>query len=63
MWEYSKKLQYPVRIKRCNPAMAKLIISQLGGLNFNKLYKVHYPLRTRIFKHILTRILFIHDSP
>ena len=31
MWEYSKKLQYPVRIKRSNPAMAKLIISQLGG--------------------------------
>lgn len=33
MWQYSKKLEYPVKIKRANPAMAKLIISQLGGPN------------------------------
>ena len=31
MWTYEKKLQYPVKIKNPNPAMAKLIISQLGG--------------------------------
>ncbi len=31
MWEYQKKLQYPVKISRANPAMAKLVISQLGG--------------------------------
>ena len=31
MWQYEKKLQYPVKIKNPNPAMAKLIISQLGG--------------------------------
>lgn len=31
MWQYQKKLQYPVNIKNCNPAMAKLIISQYGG--------------------------------
>ena len=31
MWEYSKKLQYPVRIRRSNPALAKLISAQLGG--------------------------------
>ena len=31
MWIYEKKLEYPVRIKNCNPAMARLIISQLGG--------------------------------
>lgn len=31
MWEYQKKLQYPVKIARPNPAMAKLVISQLGG--------------------------------
>ena len=31
MWQYSKKLEYPVKIKKANPAMAKLIISQLGG--------------------------------
>ena len=31
MWTYEKKLQYPVRIRRPNPAAAKLIITQLGG--------------------------------
>ena len=31
MWQYEKKLQYPVRIKNTNPALAKVIISQLGG--------------------------------
>ena len=31
MWVYEKKLQYPVNIKNPNPALAKFIISQLGG--------------------------------
>ena len=31
MWAYEKKLQYPVNIKNPNPALAKLIVSQLGG--------------------------------
>lgn len=31
MWIYEKKLQYPVRIKNPNPALAKIIISQYGG--------------------------------
>ena len=31
MWTYEKKLQYPVNIKRPNPKLAKVIISQLGG--------------------------------
>lgn len=31
MWDYDKKLIYPVRIARPDPAMAKLIITQLGG--------------------------------
>ncbi len=31
MWVYQKKLQYPVNIKQSNPAIAKLIMSQLGG--------------------------------
>lgn len=33
MWAYKKALQYPVKIKRSNPAMAQLIITQLGGQN------------------------------
>ena len=32
MWIYEKKLQYPVRIKNPNPALAKLIISQYLSL-------------------------------
>ena len=31
MFVYEKKLQYPVRIKNCNPRLAAVIISQYGG--------------------------------
>ncbi len=31
MWSYDKILEFPVRIKNPNPAMAQLIISQYGG--------------------------------
>lgn len=31
MWGYEKKLQYPVKIKNPDPALAKLVITQLGG--------------------------------
>ena len=31
MWNYQKKLQYPVNITKCNPQMAQVIISQFGG--------------------------------
>lgn len=31
MWQYEKKLQYPVKIKNPNPRLAGVIISQLGG--------------------------------
>ncbi len=31
MFVYEKRLQYPVRIKNPNPALAKFIISQYGG--------------------------------
>ncbi|MFV0518217.1 MAG: manganese catalase family protein [Aminipila sp.] len=31
MWTYDKKLQYPVNIKKTNPALAKYIITQYGG--------------------------------
>ncbi|WRS28163.1 manganese catalase family protein [Oscillospiraceae bacterium MB08-C2-2] len=31
MFAYEKKLQYPVKIKNPNPALAKVIISQFGG--------------------------------
>lgn len=31
MWTYEKKLEYPINIKNPNPALAKFIISQVGG--------------------------------
>lgn len=31
MFVYEKKLQYPVRIKNCNPKLATVILSQYGG--------------------------------
>ena len=31
MWQYEKKLQYPVNIKTPNAKLAKVIVSQLGG--------------------------------
>lgn len=31
MWLYEKKLQFPINIKKPDPRMAKLIITQYGG--------------------------------
>lgn len=31
MWSYSKSLQYPINLRKRNPEMAKVIISQYGG--------------------------------
>ncbi|GHU89160.1 hypothetical protein FACS1894202_06740 [Clostridia bacterium] len=31
MWTYERKLQYPVKIKTPNPAIAKVVLSQYGG--------------------------------
>ncbi len=31
MWQYEKKLQYPVKITNPNPKYAQIIISQFGG--------------------------------
>ena len=31
MWNYEKRLQYPVKIKQTNPKIAQVIISQFGG--------------------------------
>ena len=31
MWSYEKRLQFPVKIKEPNAALAQVIISQFGG--------------------------------
>lgn len=37
MWNYDRKLQYPVNIKNPDAKAAKVIISQYGGQNSNKI--------------------------
>ncbi|MCL6633121.1 MAG: manganese catalase family protein [Alicyclobacillus herbarius] len=31
MWIYEKKLQYPVKVSKCDPRLAKYLIEQYGG--------------------------------
>jgi len=31
MWLYEKKLQYPVKVSKCDPKMAKFLMEQYGG--------------------------------
>ena len=33
MWQYQKKLQFPINIKNPNPELASYIVSQYGGPN------------------------------
>ena len=48
MWQYQKKLQFPINIKNANPNLAKYIISQYGGPNGNCLSSVPLISKTRI---------------
>ncbi len=31
MWTYTRNLQYPINIRKPNPKLAKIIVSQYGG--------------------------------
>lgn len=44
MWNYEKRLEYPVNIKQTNPTLAAMIISQYGGLYFHKGQKIFYSI-------------------
>lgn len=48
MWNYEKRLQYPINIKNCNPTLAAMIISQYGGLYFNKIYNIKIKMKVVI---------------
>ena len=39
MFQYEKKLQYPVKIKNPNPKLAQVIISQFGGADCKQIYR------------------------
>lgn len=34
MWNYERRLQYPINITRPNAKIAKIIMSQYGGLYY-----------------------------
>lgn len=38
MWVYEKKLEFPIKIKKTNPGLAKIILSQYGGPYSNGIY-------------------------
>ena len=71
MWNYDRKLQYPVNIKNPDAKAAKIIISQYGGLNLNKiLYKnlndrygnqIYKMKKARRLK-LVGKLLFIYSS-
>lgn len=53
MWQYQKRLQYPVNIKATDPRLAQLIIAQYGGPDGNCLSSVPLISKIRIlaFSH------------
>jgi hypothetical protein len=53
MWNYEKRLEYPIKIKQTNPTLAAMIISQYGGPYFNKVYC--FP--SYLYVHSITDIL------
>lgn len=63
MFVYEKKLEYPIRIKNSNPALAKFICSQYGGPDgelgaslryFSQRYAMPYPELSAILTDIGT---------
>ena len=48
MWNYDRRLMYPVKIKNKNPELAKFIIAQYGGPDCNCLSSVPLISKTRI---------------
>lgn len=61
MWNYEKRLQYPVKITKCDPKIAQIIISQYGGpdgeaaASFRYLSQ-RYSMRNRKVAGLLTDI-------
>ena len=49
MWQYQKKLQFPVNIKNPNPQLASYIISQYGGAYCKSLSILSNPEKARIY--------------
>lgn len=61
MWIYEKKLEYPVRVDTCNPALAQMIMEQFGGSDGElaagiRYLSQRYAMPTNEAKGILTDI-------
>ena len=66
MFEYSKALQYPVKIARPNARLAKAVMSQLGGHNTKKIHPAEHQIRAlcRVcLHHIVFRIAALVFGP
>ena len=71
MFVYEKRLQYPVRIKNTNPALAKFIISQYGGPDgelgaslryLSQRYSMPYPELRGLLTDIGTALSLLHTG-
>lgn len=49
MWNYQKRLQYPINIKNPNPKLAAFIVSQYGGAYCKKIQKSEVVPRLLLF--------------
>lgn len=61
MWQYQKRLEYPVNIKNTNPRLAQYIISQYGGPNGElgaalRYLSQRYSMPDEVTKSLLTDI-------
>ncbi len=72
MFVYEKKLQYPVRVKNCNPKLAAVIISQYGGPDgelgaslryLSQRYAMPYPELKGLLTDIGTEVAKCSSSP
>ena len=62
MWNYEKRLQYPVKITQTNPRIAQVIITQFGGPNgMSTLFVPKKIQKYSIFRHISCRH-FTHST-
>ena len=61
MWQYQKRLQYPVNIKTTNPKLAQFIVAQYGGPNGEmsaalRYLSQRYSMPDEVTKSLLTDI-------
>ena len=61
MWQYEKKLQFPINIKNPNPKLASFIISQYGGPDGEmaasmRYLSQRYAMKDNVSKAVLTDI-------